>query len=1009
MLKKLVYIFLIFSTLLYASDTTDTCVKNFDDEIQKQRDIQTKLQELQSFCSSKQQDIKDAYKSVDEFSTKIRNITRNNLIKSTLKLGWETYKEISPLSGIEGKLTEISGWLADKAKDYVVNQAKQTLGIAPKDYYNQHIDLLSKDLSKITPDVLLLTQMQQAGLEAFKIKVQREQNQTVGDVGALYAKLRSLSEQSEKAKRSLYAFYRELNLVATNTQAEMKQIDTIIASYQRQKTRTCADQPLPEIEPEDFGDDITFTPYTISIPTANEKDCTDAPIGYINDLNKTISKLIESLDGNFTSDLTSLTKAIYDDQNATLQQTYIDINIDGFLQSFPENCSLLNEKISITEAKSITNYNEAVTLWDTYIKHLQDMKPQFDDFVSSTVLKYPQIEQIKQKSIEMSVLLTEYGGRCEGVSGYAPDVNSIVQSMIDRVKYAKQAFVDGITKTKEDGRGYQIWVDNIAQNVQDAQACVSRDANDLSIIMPQVQEVLNYFDEQDMAIANLIDYMRNLEAIGMVTKSSSYEAGIKTTYLGYSVNDAYFKDMYSNFKGTDLEFIQKVQDILRPIGEDITKLNSIIESKKSLIDSTYAEVYNNAAGFLARPSYPLVNISSAQNLKDLLDIAHDKRMEHTYISENVSAFATKMAGGEIPYIPYYSFVDLIQSMQKKQGQLREQLRMADMTISAYPDFKNYKECINSLENFEYELQNVVTLSSLALTSSQEMIDGNKTKLKETASESLPQTTALLYDLYTNPSTCKASLMNLEIQEKSISIAGVSSYVLEVNASSCDDRNISLSVDLNESLDSIHINATNQKVTITSDGVDKKDLILVLKLRDVNHGNFITKQIPLHVVTSVKTVALKKGWNLVSGGFDALHVNKDISIVWSFQNGTWHANSPYENIRNLIEKVSLIKNIKDLYYPKQQDGVWVYALSDTSLDVDALESSENLVVDRIGWSLAGSSIDIDSLFNLTCKDAVLDAIWEYKDDTVGWKVYIKDVVDEIQQIKANEGFWVHCKN
>ncbi len=1002
-----------YCSLLFCDSATDICKKNFDDQIKRELTIKENLTDLISFCNTQQGEIRNAYKRVDEYEQEILSITKHNLIKSTLKLGYAVYQELSPLDGVEGKLSEISSWIISKTvTDPIQNEVIDILGLTPKDYYSVDLKILSDDLSKLTPEVEKLNLMRKAGLEAFEVKVQMETNQTVGEIGALYAKLRSLAEQSEIAKRSLYAFYKRLEKTSKASQSHISQIDKIIDAYEKAKDRTCVEQssppPSPEVEVtlEDVAD---FNEKTFSPDESCSSDRKTELENQLNTLENEDQKLFQTLLDTFNADLAQIDKAVWEKQENAKIDTIYKPDPLGTLDPYSvERCNLPGN-IEEAYGKTIAYWNDVVKYEEEYIDILKTTSDEYDAFYTSLKTKYgDELSQIEDKITSANKLLPTYNETCTGDKKFfnflsGNDFLYIAKTSIEDKKRPFLEYIQKMEKEKSDSKEIQ---NVIVSWYMDAQKCVQMDMDDLDIIMPQVNELLNYLDEKEMATRNLLDYLYNLSSKGISKASYDYEEGIKTLYAQFLINkdpNNYFSKLYNDFSGDDIEYLTKLQEILKPINTDILSLKSFIDEKEFLISFTEDNLHQDGAyGFLSRGSHPLENIPEAETLKTLLDKISQKEMEKTYINEDISKFSDEIISGQIPYIFYPDpFKKVADNIASRWKQLTLQLQVPSM--SANTDLKWYKEILEGVVNFSYKAQESIDTNFLGNIN--DIVDSNITHLKDLAYQELPSEEAKTYDLSEGYNKCKDSLITLSTDKDSINIFGDESASIILTYDSCDGRKITISAELNQSEEGINITKSDDKIFLQSLGEYKGDINLILKAQD-EYSNEVVKTVPIHLIPSVKNISLKKGWHLINGGFDASNLDQSIVAAWSYKDGVWRANSPYLSIKEELARLDLLKNIKKLYFIPQTLGTWVYAKEDTIIKTDN-SPTDNIVATNLGWSLLGSSSAIDSPKEITCKDSVMDVLWIYLSDSNQWKLYYKDHINDIKSIEPNSGFWIHC--
>ena len=142
------------------------------------------------------------------------------------------------------------------------------------------------------------------------------------------------------------------------------------------------------------------------------------------------------------------------------------------------------------------------------------------------------------------------------------------------------------------------------------------------------------------------------------------------------------------------------------------------------------------------------------------------------------------------------------------------------------------------------------------------------------------------------------------------------------------------------------------------------------------------------------------------------VFKDVNIVWSYKDGNWSANSPFDNIKTFIKK----SGYQLLNIVKPGDGFWIYAQKNEYFDVNGSKYNvtDDINISKLtpGWHLLGTgeNISVSKLINLNKN---IKLIWKYTEGK--WYGYSNDeTINEIIKSKYNtfndinesEGFWVY---
>jgi len=1012
------------------SQSVRICKENFDKKIAQLNTQKDKLSELIEYSTNKQTVVQQAIDNLGDYRKKIIFLTKVNLLKSILKLGYDTYQEMSPLGGTSGKLIEIFAWFEGKAQDYVLNTTLNN-----KDYYNKHISFLSDKAKQLTPEIELLAKMQKAGLEAFKIKINREQNQTIGDVGALFAKLRNLSEQSLKAQTSLKQMNQTLLELINHKSIELNQIEKNILSYTDSKDRTCRDNNIP-IEKDNASDIAVTISYSPQSPQCTSDEDAQATEDSLCAALQTTKKLENDFLQRFHDEFKTFYDNLSNEQNSTFQTVAKNIEPIDLLNLGYDECDLyifgctdaqckLSNIIDNSRKQARNNY----TLYNNYYKLLSSHKGEFKkfiaDFLTSDIANRLKNSELTVDSLENKLSncsrYTYIHKTCSDTSilGYY-NVKSNIYYTVGDAQYSYYGYINGaksLSLTAKELLDTKLdEVANIAQN------CVKKDADYLPVEEDKMKNFENHIDEYIMAKENFLNFLANLKKEKMITYTS--EPIESATYFRYDINYQYFKEMYDNFNGTDIEFFKMIQDTLRPIITDLSNLYNFFLSAETL---AYSEAYS-VSDYFYRNSRPVINVEDVASMKK----KYTKLKENVpntgtdkYDISNILRFGNNIMSGEPDF---HNVIDITESIYQEihnhERSLSSLIRYSN-TLSNKNTLENFKKEIYSAESFAYNTQLAMTNNS-DFSNLNMYVENAKNTLFQQAKQILPPEESSAFDLNQTVSPCKSQILDFNLSKEMVVITKDNNATLYITMNSCDGRGLSLIAEANDT-SAISLKASwdqdfdkilpsdftqnfyknnSAKLTLSSKNNLDKSYNLTVKLLD-KYDDIITKTIPIKVISSTTKKDIKKGWNLVSGNFDILNLSNNISIIWQYKDNYWYANSPYQNIKDLIKKDSIRSNIRRLSNSQNNDGIWILAKNDTDIDMFDLSEHANMQY-KNGWSLSGVYEDT-YIKDITCKEQdALPLIWKYSDGN--WTNYsaASNTIKDTDMLNAYDGFWILCK-
>ncbi len=162
-------------------------------------------------------------------------------------------------------------------------------------------------------------------------------------------------------------------------------------------------------------------------------------------------------------------------------------------------------------------------------------------------------------------------------------------------------------------------------------------------------------------------------------------------------------------------------------------------------------------------------------------------------------------------------------------------------------------------------------------------------------------------------------------------------------------------------------------------------------------------------SNIKSLSVKKGWNLISIPIDVVFSTNEkftgVSTIWGWTGSSWKVWSPDENVINLLNQYK----IKILYVLSPGEGYWLNSADESVENFEGATYGKEKMIITSGWNLLGTGENINV-------EAFSDAKTLWKWTGSNWKVwspqsaiisllnqYKIEIADEI---KAGEGFWVN---
>jgi hypothetical protein len=153
-----------------------------------------------------------------------------------------------------------------------------------------------------------------------------------------------------------------------------------------------------------------------------------------------------------------------------------------------------------------------------------------------------------------------------------------------------------------------------------------------------------------------------------------------------------------------------------------------------------------------------------------------------------------------------------------------------------------------------------------------------------------------------------------------------------------------------------------------------------------------------------TITLSAGWNLVALDSDLDDLN-DTTIIWQYDD-KWKAYSPNKQLQTIVNNTSSIDTITESI--NSTNGTWILSDAVQYLDTHTITASSNKTY-QSGWNLAGTNTTINTK-EIECSNSTVNSIWKYKNNSWMLRTDKPNTFNlySFDTIKANEGFWVHCK-
>ncbi len=156
------------------------------------------------------------------------------------------------------------------------------------------------------------------------------------------------------------------------------------------------------------------------------------------------------------------------------------------------------------------------------------------------------------------------------------------------------------------------------------------------------------------------------------------------------------------------------------------------------------------------------------------------------------------------------------------------------------------------------------------------------------------------------------------------------------------------------------------------------------------------------ISDISKISYKSGWNLVATPTNYSIPLSEISsllIAWEYDNGEWKVYTTNEADSEKAEDLNISKF--ESIVPKK--GVWIKTSSDGEVIVNG--NPNEIPSLKNGWNLVGGvGMSVENLHKIYENS---DIFWKYKDGQWIGKCFIDGTdLNNLSQVDANEGFWVH---
>lgn len=464
--------------------------------------------------------IQSAYREIEEYKEKQQHYFETNLVKMTLYLGYQTYKEIKPLTSVSGKFVEIFDWARSKVGAYITFDSLKVGGYTPnaqtikdqaegefekqlwgKGYYDVDIKPIKTTAGDFVNEVQELKKFEQYTFDAYRAYAQTHTK--LGDSGAqtevkdttvVLLRGKTLVEKCEAAQKALLRLKEQFPKSIAKFQSDLAAINEDIEDSEKRYQQCIEDNKKSAellmqkevnetIESLSTEDKITYDEVS-AIPPARKLDWRKTSVAEMTAFENAVKKTCYSVQNQVRS-IDSSTTGIY---------RSIDVNIAAINKDFAEKYTnltasnterklalvghgsniLLSASIEASKGDMNDYYPEVISLYESEIKQLEDIP----DLLKNEIVKADAIKAI--------TLADKYSGYCSSYNKeqcpyeegcYNPGVDvttSYPFSLLNskQKEYTKKvanyivALKLNITKTKESIKSTSNYI-NVLNKIKD--------------------------------------------------------------------------------------------------------------------------------------------------------------------------------------------------------------------------------------------------------------------------------------------------------------------------------------------------------------------------------------------------------------------------------------------------------------------------------------------------------------------------------------------------------------
>ncbi|MBF0216230.1 MAG: hypothetical protein HQL30_04465 [Candidatus Omnitrophica bacterium] len=161
-----------------------------------------------------------AYDELDALEKRMRDLLQKNLIKSTIKLGFDTYQKVNLVLGFAQQSIKLI--ILACACEYASDQMQDSM-LSP---YKKVVQGLSEGAQKLLPEIAEVQKTLSMDAIDLKIKVMREGENPddLGETGLIYRKFYYVLEAIENAKKKIYELRKNLDRTKADIDSERPRV-----------------------------------------------------------------------------------------------------------------------------------------------------------------------------------------------------------------------------------------------------------------------------------------------------------------------------------------------------------------------------------------------------------------------------------------------------------------------------------------------------------------------------------------------------------------------------------------------------------------------------------------------------------------------------------------------------------------------------------------------------------------------------------------------------------------